>query len=184
MKTSDNPKRYVLLDRDGTIIVNKHYQRDPALTELLPNAREGLDLLRRRGFGLVMITNQSGVGRGLMTGEDVAAVNRSVVAALGGDEGYFAGVYHCPHVDADDCDCRKPRPGMALAAAADLGFSPADCYVVGDREIDIELGKAVGATTVLVRTGHGRETEGMPGVCPDHVADDLLDAARWIAGTR
>lgn len=172
--------RYVLLDRDGTLIVNKHYQKDPALTELLPGAREGVSFLRSAGFSLVLITNQSGIGRGILTREDMDAVNRSVVDKLGGGADLFAGVYYCPHVEADDCMCRKPLPGMILQAAAELGFDPASCFVIGDRGIDVEAGRAVGATTVLVRTGYGAEEEGELPAPPDFVTDDLLGAARWI----
>lgn len=176
-----NAKKYVLLDRDGTIIVNQHYQKDPALTELLPNAREGLELLRRSGYGLVMVTNQSGVGRGYMTMADVDAVNGSVAEALGGEgKAYFDGMYVCPHVEADGCDCRKPGTGMVLAAAGDLGFRPEECFVVGDRDADIEMGQVVGAKTVLVRTGYGAEEEKKGIVHPDFIADDLMDAAEWI----
>lgn len=174
------PRRYVLVDRDGTIIVNKHYQKDPSITELLPNAREGLDALRQAGFGIVMVTNQSGIARGLLTPEDLTAVNDSVVALLGGGADCFAGIYHCPHVEKDGCRCRKPLPGMAEAAAGDLGFDLRDSFVIGDRDADIDFGKAVDATTVLVRTGYGAETERAGEVKPDYVADDLLDAARWI----
>lgn len=171
----------VFLDRDGTVIVNKHYQKDPGVTELLPNAKEGLDILRKAGFGLVMVTNQSGIARGMVREEDVKAVNQSVVDKLGGEADYFAGIYYCPHVDDDACNCRKPKPGMIEAAARDLGFSPrAHCYVVGDRSADIGLGKAVGATTILVRTGGGIEAEKKGKAIPDHIADDLLDAAEWI----
>ena len=173
-------KRYVLLDRDGTIIVNKHYQKDPALTELEPNAAEGLRLLREAGFGLLVLTNQSGIGRGYFTQADLAAVNARMTEMLGGGEGFFDGIYVCPHVDADDCPCRKPRPGLILQAAEELGFSPADAYVVGDREVDIEMGRAVGAATVLVRTGYGAAVEREKLCAPEYVADDLLDAARWI----
>ncbi len=83
-------------------------------------------------------------------------------------------------MDADDCPCRKPRPGLILQAAEELGFSPADAYVVGDREVDVEMGRAVGAATVLVRTGYGAAVEREKLCAPDCVADDLLDAARWI----
>ena len=173
-------KKYVVLDRDGTIIVNKHYQKDPAETELLPNAREGLDRLREAGYGLVMVTNQSGIGRGYLSRADLASVNRSVIGALAGGDDYFEGIYYCPHVDADNCGCRKPKPGLLHLAAADLGFDMRDSFVVGDREIDVMMGKAAGARTVLVRSGYGGEVEKEGQVRPDHVADDLLAAAEWI----
>ncbi|MDR2390511.1 MAG: HAD-IIIA family hydrolase [Planctomycetota bacterium] len=176
-------KNWVLLDRDGTIIVNRHYQKDPAATELLPGAREGLDRLRRSGFGLVLISNQSGVGRGIMTGADVEAVNASVVAKLGGDAKFFAGAYYCPHVEADGCGCRKPKPGLAARAATELGFSPGKCWVVGDRDIDIAMGRAFGAAgCILTRTGYGAETETAGKATPDFVADNLAAAAEWIIG--
>ena len=178
-------KQYVLLDRDGTIIVDKNYQKDPALTELLPHAKEGLDKLRATGFGLVITTNQSGIGRGLLTESDVAAVNREIVRKLGGRDDYFAGIFYCPHIDADNCRCRKPLPGLVEMAAAKLGFSPADCYAVGDSERDLEMGRAAGAAAVLlVRTGNGGATERSERVKPDFVARDLLEAAKWIINRR
>ncbi len=180
MPVPEQPKKYVLLDRDGTIIVNKHYQKDPEITELLPHAREGLDLLRSSGFGLVLVTNQSGIGRGLLTRADMTAVNRRMARELGGEEDYFAGMYCCPHVPEDGCSCRKPLPGMAEQAARDLGFALREAYVVGDSEGDIKMGDAAGAATVLVRTGYGSGVEEKGNVCPGYVADDLLDAAEWI----
>lgn len=173
-------KKYVLLDRDGTIIVNKHYQKDPDETELLPYAREALFLLRDAGFGLVLVTNQSGIGRGLLTRADLAAVNRRMILELDGGDSLFAGVFYCPHVEADGCRCRKPRPGMLELASYELGFAMSESYMVGDSASDIEVGNAVGATTVLVRTGNGAKTEKEGGVAPDFVADDLLRAAEWI----
>lgn len=175
-------RKYVMLDRDGTIVVDKCYQKDPALTELMPNAREGLEMLRNAGFGLVMVTNQSGIGRGFLTADDLAAVNRSVVEKLGGDHDYFAGIYYCPHVEADECACRKPKGGMAEQAAAELGFRTGNAYMVGDKAADVGMGRAVGAKCILVRTGDGPETERKGGVRADYVADDLVDAARWILG--
>lgn len=173
-------KKYVLLDRDGTIIVNKHYQKDPGETELLPNAAEGLHALRKAGFGLVLVTNQSGIGRGYLTRADLAAVNRRMILELGGDDKFFDGIYYCPHIEADGCRCRKPLPGLAELASYELGFAIPESYVVGDREIDVAAGDAVGATTILVRTGGGAKVEEVGLAHPDYVADDLLDTARWI----
>lgn len=173
------PRRYVLLDRDGTIAVDKHYQRDPAETELFPGARAGLERLRRAGFGLVLVTNQSGIGRGFITLAEMEAVNRSVARLLGGEE-VFAKMYACPHLPDDACDCRKPEPGMLLQAAAELGFRPEDAIMVGDRDCDIGMARAAGARAVLVRTGGGRECEAAGRVKADYVADDLPEAAEWI----
>lgn len=173
-------KKYVLLDRDGTIIVNKHYQSDPDITELLPHAREGLELLRAAGFGLVLVTNQSGIGRGYFTRTELAAVNRRMIMELGGGDDFFEGIYYCPHLEEDDCLCRKPRPGMLELAAFDLGFSLQESYIVGDRESDIIAGEMVRATTLLVRTGSGREAEEKGLAAPTCVVDDLLGAAEWI----
>lgn len=176
----ERPKKYVFLDRDGTIIVNKHYQSDPEVTELLPNARAGLDTLRGAGFGLVLVTNQSGIARGKLSRVDLASIHRRMIALLGGGDGYFAGIYYCPHHPDDGCRCRKPRTGLLELAAIDLGFPLSDAYVVGDNESDIRCGRTAGATTVLVRTGHGTEAERHGETKPSHVADDLLAAAEWI----
>lgn len=172
--------RYVLLDRDGTIIVNKHYQKDPEETELLPGAKAGLDALKANGFGLVLVSNQSGIGRGLLTHADAQAINSRMARDLGDEENYFKAMYYCPHRPEEGCDCRKPLPGMALRAAREHGVVLGDAYAIGDSEADIRLGKAVGAATILVRTGGGGKTEAAGTVRPDHIADDLKDAAAWI----
>lgn len=182
MHSKGGIRKYVLLDRDGTIIVNKHYQKDPDETELLPFAREGLDKLRSAGFALAVITNQSGIARGLLTRSDLAAVNKSMVDLLGGGDTYFAGIYYCPHGPDDQCSCRKPGTGLVNAAASELGFAMCDCYVIGDNLCDMELGKSLGAPTILVRTGHGAKAEKEGETKPDYVADNLLDAAEWIIG--
>lgn len=180
MKTDKSKRRYVLLDRDGTIMIDKNYQKDPTLTELLPNAALGLKTLSDAGWGLVLVTNQSGIARGLLAERDLAAVNASLQRLLAEKGAHLDAIYFCPHVPEDNCDCRKPLPGMAKAAAKELGFSLADCVVIGDRPCDIELGRAVGGTAVLVRTGGGKETEQDGRMRADYVADDLLDAGRWI----
>lgn len=169
-----------MLDRDGTIIVNKHYQKDPDQTELLPNAQEGLLKLRDAGFGLVLVTNQSGIGRGKLSRADLAAVNRRMISMLGGKDDFFDGIYYCPHLPEDECRCRKPKPGLLELASYDLGFPLPEAYMVGDREVDIEAGHTAGTATVLVRTGYGADTEERGEIEPDYVAEDLLGAADWI----
>lgn len=167
----------VLLDRDGTIIADKHYLSDPGGVELLPNAVQGLERMRDNGWQLAVVSNQSGVGRGYFTEKDVHRVNARLTELLH-PLGVTLHYYHCPHDPAENCDCRKPAPGMLLFAAADLGFTPAECVVIGDKPCDVDLGRGVNATSILVRTGKGAASEGK---CePDFVADDLLQAALWI----
>ncbi len=174
---------YVLLDRDGTITKDKVYQKDPSLTEFFPNSIEGLKKLADAGFGLVMITNQSGIARGLLSVEDLTRVNGGISETLRRHGAALDGVYYCPHHPDDNCRCRKPKPGMAETAAQELGFDLHDAIMIGDRPCDIALGKAIGGKAILVRTGGGKETEAAGEVKPDYIADDLLDAAKWIIAT-
>lgn len=172
-------RRYALIDRDGTLNVEKDYLSNPDELALIPGAAEGLRLLQGLGFGLVVITNQSGIARGYFGMDVLDAIHERLRDLLAAEGITLDGLYICPHGPGADCDCRKPLPGMALKAAKDLDFDPSQAFVIGDKEADVGLGKAVGATTILVRTGYGRQHEGK---CqPDHVADDLLAAAEWIA---
>ena len=175
-------RRYVLLDRDGTIIVERNYLSDPAEVALAPGAGAGLRRLRRFGFGLAVVSNQSGVGRGMFGLDAVERVNarmRDLLRAEGVD---LAAVYVCPHAPEEGCECRKPKPGLVVRAAGELGFDPTRAIVVGDKKDDVDLGHAVGAATVLLRQGHGAEAERDPACRPDFVADDLAAAAEWIVG--
>lgn len=173
--------RFALLDRDGTINVEREYLSDPAGVALLPNAAAGLRRLRALGFGLIVISNQSGVARGYFTPADVDAVNARLTALLRAEGVILDGIYVCPHGPDAGCACRKPAPGLIQDAARAHGFDPRDCVMIGDKALDIETGKRVGARTVLVRTGYGREVEARADVRPDRVADDLLDAAHAVA---
>ncbi len=149
------PPAAVLLDRDGTLIRDVPYNGDPARVQPMPGAREALDRLRARGVKLGVVSNQSGVGRGWITSEDVAAVNRRVEELLG-PLGPWA---VCPHGPEERCACRKPAPGLVLEAAAALGVAPERCVVVGDIGADVEAARAAGARAVLVPTPRTREEE-------------------------
>ncbi|MBU2550167.1 MAG: HAD family hydrolase [Proteobacteria bacterium] len=177
----DTPKRYAILDRDGTINVEKSYLSDPEQLELLPGAVAALHRLRRLGLGLIVVTNQSGVGRGLFSMEDVEAVHSRLEAMLRAEGLILDAIYVCPHHPEAGCACRKPATGLVERAALDFGFNPADCFVIGDHRVDVDLGRAVGATTFLLRTGHGGSFENDPALHPDFVADDLAAAAESIA---
>jgi D-glycero-D-manno-heptose 1,7-bisphosphate phosphatase len=175
-----NSRPYVLLDRDGTIIVEKNYLASVDQLELLPGAAEGLRLLETAGYGLVVITNQSGVARGKLTIETLDTIHTELKRLLQAEGVTIGGIYYCPHGPQDGCECRKPKTLLARQAAADLGFDLSQSIAIGDKPSDIGLGRNCGAETVLVRTGYGRKNE-TRGVTADHVFDDLLAAARHIA---
>ena len=179
-KSTMNPPCFILLDRDGTIIVDRHYLADASGVELLPNAATGLRRLAALGFRFVVVTNQSGIARGYFDEAALAAMHARLGELLAAEQVSLAGVYHCPHTDEAGCDCRKPNTGMAQRAAAELGFDLSSAIVIGDKCADIDLGRAIGAKTILVRTGHGRATEQAAKCRADYTADDLLDAASWI----
>jgi D-glycero-D-manno-heptose 1,7-bisphosphate phosphatase len=170
-------ERTVILDRDGTVIVDRHYLDDPEAMELLPGAADGLRGLYERGYKLVIITNQSGVGRGLFSLrrlQDIHDRLRAMIAAVGAE---LAGIYFCPHVPEDLCNCRKPRLGLLIRAAADLGFDPTNAVVVGDKLSDVEFGRRAGAATVLIA---GNREDSYGAQTPDFVAPDLVSAAEAI----
>jgi HAD superfamily hydrolase (TIGR01662 family) len=145
----------ILFDRDATLIVDVPYNGDPALVEPMPGAREALDRVRAAGIPIGVVSNQSGVARGRITPEQVAAVNARVTELLGP----FDDWQWCPHGPDDGCACRKPRPGMVLAAASTLGVAPEQCAVVGDIGADVEAAAAAGARGVLVPTPITRDEE-------------------------
>ena len=175
-------RRFVLLDRDGTVIEDKHYLHDPDEVELLPGAVAGLSRMRDLGFGLILVTNQSGVGRGYFTHDQVRAVNERLAGMLAEHGLEFDGIFYCPHEPEKECDCRKPAPGLVIQAAATLQFDPTESYMIGDKACDVGLGRAVGATTILVRTGKGavEEPACLDAGLVDFVARDLVDAASFI----
>jgi D-glycero-D-manno-heptose 1,7-bisphosphate phosphatase len=180
------PRRFVLLDRDGTINFERHYLSDPRQLSLLPGAAAGLRSMRELGLGLVVVTNQSGIARGYFDSARLEKIHERLHELLGAAGVELDGIYSCPHGPDDNCPCRKPRPGMANAAAREFGFDPKQTFVIGDKDCDIQLGRSIGATTLLVRTGHGIETvsklsAASPAMCqPDHVVADLSAAAAVI----
>lgn len=165
--------RAVLFDRDGTLIHDVPYCADPAQVRPVPEAAAALELLRAHAVPVGVVTNQSGIARGLLTHAEVAAVNHRVEQLLGPCATWQV----CPHGPTDGCSCRKPRPGLILAATRDLGVSPAQVAVVGDTGADVQAGLAVGARSVLVPNAATLTTEvdAAPVVCPD-----LLTAVRTV----
>ena len=173
-------RRFVALDRDGTIIVERQYLSDPREVELIPGAASGLRQLSETGLGLVVVTNQSAIGRGFFDEKRLDLIHQRLCELLASEGVYLDGIYSCPHMPEDDCSCRKPRPGLLELAAKELDFDPQACFVIGDKVCDIELGRRVGATTFLVRTGYGAQVAAETTVAPDYIVDDLWDAAQVI----
>ena len=145
--------RAVFFDRDGTLMEDAHYCADPALVRVFPGVPEALRRLKRAGFGVFLITNQSGIGRGLFTEEQYRAVNREFLRQAG--ESSIDAAYFCPDAPGVRSHCRKPEPGMVLRAAGDHAVDLSASYFVGDKDADIECGRRAGTRTILVLTGYG-----------------------------
>ena len=185
----------VFIDRDGTLTEEVGYVNHPKRLRLLPRSAEAIRRLNAAAVRAVVVTNQAGIARGYFSPEVLEAVNRELLSQLGDAGARLDGVYVCPHhpsVGAPpyraECDCRKPKPGLLLRAAADLALDWSASVMVGDKASDLEVAPRVGARSVLVLTGYGlgeweyrRST--FP-VAPDHVAADLLDAVAWALASR
>lgn len=168
----------VILDRDGTIVVDRHYLGDPEQLAFLPGAVTGLRKLHSLGCKLIVITNQSGVGRGLLTFEQVQRVNAGLASMMDTIGAPLTATYFCPHAPDAHCDCRKPATGLLLQAAREHGFDPAACVVIGDKASDIEMGRRAGARTMLVIGEHFASAQSSR---PDIIVKDLSEAAIHIA---
>ena len=181
----------VFIDRDGTLSEEVGYVNHPARLRLLPRSAEAVRLLNASKIKAVMVTNQSGIAKGYFSEPVLHAVNDELVRQLKAQGAFLDGLYVCMHHPTEGappyrarCDCRKPAPGLFLRAASDLDIDLAGSYVVGDKISDVAAGPKVGATGILVLTGYGlgeweyRRSQWT--ISPDHVADDLFDAVRWI----
>jgi D-glycero-D-manno-heptose 1,7-bisphosphate phosphatase len=153
----------VLFDRDGTLVEDVPYNGDPELVRLLPGAREAAGLLRAEGIATGVVSNQSGIGRGLLSERDVIRVNQRADELLG-----TLGTWvFCPHTPQARCGCRKPRPGLVVEAARRLGVRPEACVVIGDIGADVRAARAAGAWGVLVPNAATLRSE--------------IEAERWTA---
>jgi D-glycero-D-manno-heptose 1,7-bisphosphate phosphatase len=174
------PDRAVFLDRDGTLIVEKHYLSDPEDVELIPGAVEALKLLEAAGFKLILVTNQSAIGRGMFDETRLGEIHSRLGQILAADDLVLDGMYYCPHHPDDGCDCRKPATGMPRRAEQELSVASTDSFMIGDNLADIGLARNIGATSLLVRTGYGTILEQQRVAHADYVVDDILAAAQQI----
>jgi D-glycero-D-manno-heptose 1,7-bisphosphate phosphatase len=179
--------RHVILDRDGVLNYEApegSYVSEPAEFRWLPGALEALALLRRAGLRLSVATNQAGVGRGLMSLAQLAAVHDRMQTEAAAHGGAIDAVLYCPHAPEEQCSCRKPAPGLIQAAVARSGIAAGDSIVVGDDRRDLEAAQRAGVAAVLVRTGKGRQTEALLGEAAVPAYDDLRELARAILAAR
>jgi len=172
----------VFLDRDGTVIVEKEYLADPDRVQIEAGVTPALRLLQEAGHPLVVVSNQSGIGRGMFTENEALRVNARVAELLSAEGVHILAWYYCPHAPDEPCACRKPLPGMALAAAAEWGLPLAGSYVIGDKRSDVELADAIGGTGILVTTGHGRRDAEWARSQDRPVFDGLAEAAAYVLG--
>jgi len=168
----------VLFDRDGTLMEEAHYCGDPAKVRVYPGVPSALRALKQAGFLNLIVSNQSGIGRGLITEAQYHAVQKELLRQIGED--LIEASYFCPDAPGAPSTRRKPAPGMVLEAAAQFGIDLGQSYVVGDKAADIECARRAGAGAILVLTGYGRLQE----CAPDFAADDAPAAADWILRQR
>lgn len=176
--------RAVFLDRDGVLMEDANYVGDVDKVVVIPGAAQALRRLQDAGFKLLVITNQSGVGRGYFTRAAVDTIHAHLTEQFAGTGVRIDHYYVCPHHPDEKCDCRKPKPKFFLEAAREFGLDLKTSYMVGDRSSDIQAGHNAGTATVLVLTGAGRETLAKGEVKPNHAAADVGAAADWILGRK
>jgi D-glycero-D-manno-heptose 1,7-bisphosphate phosphatase len=184
-------ERAIFIDRDGTLNEEVGFITDPSQFRLFDFAAEAIRLINDAGWRAIVITNQSGIARGLFTEEFLLRLHTQMQSVLWQEGARLDAIYYCPHHPEagdppylQDCVCRKPKPGLMERAARDFDLVLRECFVVGDRHRDVELGLAAGARSVMVMTGGGREEYLKDSALwtrqPDRVAENLLDAVKWI----
>jgi D-glycero-D-manno-heptose 1,7-bisphosphate phosphatase len=187
-------RKAIFIDRDGTLIEERHHLVSSDQLHVFPQSIEALQLINQSGVLAILVTNQSVIARGLLTESGLAEIHRSLETSLAAKGVYLDGIYYCPHHPeagtssyTTDCACRKPAPGMLIRAARDFHLDLDSCVYIGDTLTDVEAGHRAGAVSVLVRTGYGSEVEAgltkaerlSPQRYPDYIASDILQAVKW-----
>lgn len=170
----------IFLDRDGTIITERGYLSDPKKMKFYPKAIKALASLKKRGYKLVIISNQSGVARGYFTLAKLREIHRVFSKTLTKNGATLSGIYFCPHMPDAGCACRKPKTALLKKAARELKINLKDSYMVGDHHRDVLMAHRAGVKGVLVLTGHGRATRAEAQSVATKISSRLSTAARWI----
>ena len=176
--------RAVFLDRDGTIAKDVHYCRRPEDFILFDGAAKAVNFLNKQGFKVIVITNQSGIARGYFTEETLAKIHQKLQYEIAREGGHIDAIYYCPHHPDDNCECRKPKTSLVLQAARDFDIDLEHSFMVGDLQMDVDLGKSAGCRTILVVNG----TPVYKGsAAPDAIVPDLTEMAdiivKWKDGS-
>ena len=177
-RVADKLAPAVFLDRDGTLMRDVDYCGDPKDVHVFPGASEALRKLKQAGYKLIIITNQSAIGRGFFNEAAYREVEREVARQLG--EGLIDATYFCPHSPQDGCECRKPQPGMIWRAVRDHNLDVNRSFLIGDKQSDLECGRKAGVKMILVRTGYWQQADSQ---LAEHLAKDLAHAADIILTT-
>ena len=180
----------VFVDRDGTINVDVDFLSSPDQLQLIPRSAQAIRELNELDIPVVVITNQSGIARGLYSEEDLKGIHHALDSMLLKEHATILEYFYCPHHPREgiapyvrSCECRKPNPGMLLEAQERYGFDLERSFVVGDKAIDVRTGKAVGAVSIQVATGYGAAEKELCAGLRDHYAADLYDAVQFIKST-
>ncbi|MFH1892291.1 MAG: HAD-IIIA family hydrolase [Candidatus Zixiibacteriota bacterium] len=187
---TDDTQKVIFLDRDGTLIEEKDFLTDVDDIEIFPHSSEAIGILRKLGYVIVVVSNQSGVARGYLTEQQVIEINEEIFRRLEKQDARPDLFFYCPHHPEAtvaeyrvECDCRKPAPGMVRMAEKLLNIDIRTCFSIGDKLSDAQLCQNLGGKGILVLTGYGKselEKSESTGTWPDYIADNLLDAAHWI----
>lgn len=170
----------VFLDRDGTIITERGYLKSPNKIRFYPTAIEGLKKLTQSGFKLIVITNQSGVGRGYFSEKTLSQIHQRFKTLLLQHKVKISAIYYCPHLPTDACSCRKPKTKLVDLASKEHHINLSKSYMVGDQIRDVELGFNMGGKSVLVLTGGGKQSRKNFKKSHPHVSKNLFSASEWI----
>lgn len=180
-------ERAVFIDRDGTINFDGHFLDDPEKFEMYPGVGNGVKKLQDSGFKVIVVTNQSGIGRGHFTEEVLFEIHNKMEMEFKEFDVELDGIYYCPHHPEDNCRCRKPKPGMFEKAINEYNIDIEKSYMLGDRFVDVESGKNLGVRTILIPEEHKREDvlreKNNWEYHPDFISDDFQNAVDWILKT-
>ena len=175
--------RAVFLDRDGTINTEVDYLKSVKDLRLIKNTAKAIRILNQNQIKVIIVTNQSGISRGLFSIDDLENVHNELKRRLHRKGAYIDAIYYCPHHPDDECSCRKPKSGMFKLAAKDFDLKLNKCYIIGDKLTDIKAANNISAKGILVKTGYGGTEVNRiekEDIIPDYIADNLYEAVKWI----